>query len=317
MGCEILIHMRIVIIGTGGIGGYFGAKLARAGEEVTFVARGAHLAAIQARGLRIRSPVDGEFTVRARAQEHLAGHETVDVVLVCVKSYDTEQAAELARPVVGPHTAVLSLQNGIDNEDKLGHLLGSEHVQGGVAYIFSGIEAPGVIAHRQYARIAFGELAGEISARARTFAEACVRAGIQAEPVPNIRKTLWEKYAGLVALAGATALTRLPVGAIRSTPATRRLWQTQVEELLAIASAERVGLDADFMERLADFLESLAPNNTSSLCQDLLRGKRLELEALHGHAVRLGERHKIPVPTLFAVYAGLLPYIDGAPVTSP
>ncbi len=305
--------MRIVVMGSGGTGGYFGAKLAKAGEDVTFVARGAHLAAICEAGIRIRSAVDGEWTVNVRAVETLTGHEPADLVLFCVKSFDTESAAELARPIIGPSTGILSLQNGVDNEDKLQRAFGPEHVMGGVSYIFSNIEAPGIIAHHQLARIVFGEMNGQPSERATRFAEACKRASIQGELVPNIRKTLWEKYVFLTALAGATAITRLPVKFIREVPETRRLWQLQVEELLALATAENVGLDPDMMERCVKFLESLAPTNYSSLYQDLMQGKRLELDALHGHAVRLGERHGIPTPTLFAVYAALRPYILGAP----
>jgi 2-dehydropantoate 2-reductase len=306
--------MRIVVVGSGGIGGYFGAKLARAGEEVTFVARGAHLVAIREAGLRIRSAVDGEWTVKARAVETLAGHELADLVLLCVKSYDTDSAAALMRPVIGPQTGILSLQNGVDNEDRLARVLGPEPVMGGVSYVFSNIAAPGVIAHHQLARIVFGEMDGRRSDRAVRFADACERAGIQGELVPGIRKTLWEKYVFLTALAGATALTRLPVKFIRENPQTRRLWALQVEELLALAAAEKIGLEADMMARCVKFLESLAPANASSLYQDLAHGKRLELDALHGHAVRLGARHGIATPTLFAAYAALLPYIEGKPL---
>ena len=305
--------MRIVVVGSGGTGGYFGAKLARAGEDVTFVARGAHLAAIRTNGLRIRSAVDGEWTIKAHAVDALTGHDPADIVLFCVKSFDTEAAAELLRPAVGPQTGILSLQNGVDNEDKLARLLGAEHVMGGVAYVFSNIEAPGVIAHHQLARIVFGEFDGQPSARATRLVDACQRASIKGELVPDIRKILWEKYVFLTALAGTTAVTRLPVKFTRDVPATRRLWQMLIEELLALAAAEKVGLDAAIADRFVKFLESLAPTNNSSLCQDLLQGKRLELDALHGYAVRLGERHHIQVPTLFAVYAALLPYINGAP----
>ncbi len=300
-------------IGSGGTGGYFGAKLAKAGEDVTFVARGAHLAAIREAGLRIRSAVDGEWTVKVQAVETLSGHAPADLVLFCVKSFDTESAAELARPVIGPSTGILSVQNGIDNEDKLARAFGPEHVMGGVSYIFSNIETPGVIAHHQLARIVFGEMNGEPSERATQFAEACKRASIQGELVSNIRKTLWEKYVFLTALAGTTSVTRLPVKFVREVPETRRFWQLQVEELLALAAAENAGLDADMMDRCVQFLESLAPTNYSSLYQDLMQGKRLELDALHGHAVRLGDRHRIPTPALFAVYAALRPYLLGAP----
>jgi 2-dehydropantoate 2-reductase len=305
--------MRLVVIGSGGTGGYFGAKLARAGEDVTFVARGAHLQAIREHGIRIRSAVEGEWSVKVHAAETLAGAAPADLVLFCVKSFDTEQAAELARPVVGSETGVLSIQNGVDNEDKIGGILGEGHMMGGVAYVFSYIEAPGIIAHRQLGRIIFGEMNGMKSARAAAFAEACRRAAIPVEIAADIRKTLWEKYVSLMPIAGATALTRLPVKFIREVRETRQLWELQVEELLAVAECAEAGLERDMKDRCTQFLESLAPTNYSSLYQDLAQGKRLELEALHGHAISLGRRYGIATPTLFAVYAGLRPYLDGTP----
>jgi 2-dehydropantoate 2-reductase len=305
--------MRIVVVGSGGTGGYFGAKLAKAGEDVTFVARGPHLRAMQGGGIRVRSAVDGDWHVDARAVETLAGHAHADLVLLCVKSYDTENAAELARPVVGPRTGILSLQNGIDNEDKLGRLLGADHVLGGVAYVFSNIAAPGTIAHHQLGRIVFGEISGLASERATEFLGACARASIPTELVSDIRKRLWEKYVFQTALAGATALTRLPVKFVREVPETRRLWELQIEELIALAKADGAGLDPDVADRCVRFLESLAPTNYSSLYQDLVQGKRLELQAFHGHAVQLGLRYNVPTPMLFAIYAALRPYTDGRP----
>lgn len=312
--------MRIVVLGSGGVGGYFGAKLARAGEQVTFVARGAHLEAIREKGLTIRSAVEGEWTVRANAVERLDDHPCADLVLFCVKSYDTEDAAGLVRPVLGAHTAVLSLQNGIDNEEKIERVLGPEHVMGGVAYVFAHIEAPGVIGHHQFGRIVLGEMRGGISDRARAAAEACRKAGIEVEVEAQIRRTLWRKYVFLVALSGTTTLTRLPVKFVREIQATRALWQRQVEELLALASADDAGLGADTMGSCVELLDSLAPTNYSSLYHDLVQGRPLELDALHGHAVELGVRYDVPTPTLFAVYAALAPYLNGSPqggVSSP
>lgn len=305
--------MRIVVAGTGGIGGYFGAKLARAGEEVTFLARGAHLQAIRDRGLTVRSAVEGEWNVQVDATDSLQGRDPVDLVLFCVKSSDTDAAAELLRPVLGPDTAVVSLQNGIDNEDKLASHLGAGHVLGGVAYVFSNIEAPGVIAHHQLGRIVLGEMGGGASERTAAIVEVLTAAGIEAEADPAIRSTLWRKYVFLVALSGTTAVTRLPVRFIRDVKETRELWSRQVEELLVLAEADEAGLGADTREHCTKLLESLGPDNYSSLYHDLAAGKRLELDALHGHAIRLGKRYEIPTPTLFAVYAALMPYLHGAP----
>jgi 2-dehydropantoate 2-reductase len=306
--------MRIVVMGSGGTGGYFGAKLARAGEDVTFVARGAHLAALRARGLRIKSAVEGEWTVRAPAAERLEGLPPADLVLFCVKSFDTEEAAAVIRPVVGPETGVLSIQNGVDNEEKLERLLGPGHVLGGAARVFSTIEAPGVISHTFGGHLLFGEMRGGDSARARAVLAACQRAAIPAELVADVTRALWEKYVFLTTHAGMTALTRCPAGILRAVPEVRELYRRIATELVAIGRAAGVALDDDTFAQSMKLLDAVAPNAFTSLHHDLTHGKRLELEALHGHAVRLAERHRVPAPSVFAVYAALLPYRDGAPV---
>src|SRR5437016_2185452 len=201
--------MHIVVMGAGGVGGYFGAKLARAGERVTLVARGEHLAAIRRDGLRLRSAVEGEYVVRPAAVEDVRDLPVADVVLFCVKAFDTETAAAHVRSVVGPDTAVLSLQNGIDNEDKLDEILGAGHAMGGVAQVFALIERPGVIAHHFLGRIIFGELDGRVSPRAERLGAALARAAIDAQLSTDIRRALWEKYALICAEAGLTSPARL------------------------------------------------------------------------------------------------------------
>ena len=305
--------MRIVVMGAGGTGGYFGAKLARAGEDVTFVARGAHLDAIRARGLTVKSAVDGEWTVRAPAVDRLDGQPPADLVLFCVKSFDTESAAEAIRPALGPATGVLSIQNGVDNEDKLAALLGAGRVLGGMAQVFATIAAPGVISHTLFGRIVFGEMDGAESERARGFLAACERAGVPAELSRDARRTLWDKYAYLVAHSGITALTRSPAGVIRKVPETRRLYRQCLEEMAALAAAVGVSLGRDPVDRYMGLLDAVGAGAYSSLHFDLVNGKRLELEALQGHAVRLGERLGVPTPGLFAVYAALRPALDGPP----
>ena len=305
--------MKIVVMGTGGVGGFFGAKLARAGEDVTFVARGAHLEAIRAHGLRVKSASDGEFVIESRATDDPASAGLADVVLFCVKSFDTEAAAEAIRPVVGPDTAVLSLQNGVDNETKIGRILGPGRVLAGAAYVFATIESPGVVIHSIGGRIVFGELDGEISPRCRRILEAFQRAAIPAEISPCIQRVLWEKYLFIVAQAGITALTRCPIGLIRSTPETRRLYRLILEELAAVAKAAHIDLPPDTLDNIMAAADKLAPAATSSMHHDLVQGRRIELEALHGHAVRLGEELGIPTPVLFSVYAALRPYRDGTP----
>jgi len=305
--------MRIVVMGSGGTGGYFGAKLARAGEDVTFVARGAHLAALRAEGLRIRSAVEGEWSVRAPAVERLDGLPPADLVLFCVKSFDTEEAAALIRPVVGPDTGVLSIQNGVDNEEKLARVLGAGHVLGGAVRVFATIEAPGVIAHTFGGHLTFGEMDGRETARARALLAACQKASIPAELAGDVTRALWEKYVFLTTHAGMTALTRCPAGVLRAVPEVREVYRRTVTEILAIGRAAGVKLDDGMLEQGFKFLDTVAPNAFSSLHHDLVHGKRLELEALHGYAVRLAERHHVPAPTVFAIYAALLPYRDGAP----
>jgi 2-dehydropantoate 2-reductase len=308
-----MARMRIVVMGSGGTGGYFGAKLARAGEDVTFVARGAHLAALRAHGLRIKSAVEGEWTVPATAVERLEGRPVADLVLFCVKSFDTEEAGALIRPVVGPDTGVLSIQNGVDNEEKLARVLGAGHVLGGAVRVFATIEAPGVIAHTFGGHMAFGEMDGRETERARAFLAACQKAAIPVELVPDVTRALWEKYVFLTAHAGITALTRCPAGVLRAVPEVRELYRRTVTEILAIGRAAGVAVDERLLDQGMKFLDAVAPNAYSSLHHDLINGKRLELEALHGHAVRLAERHGVSAPTVFAAYAALLPYRDGAP----
>ena len=305
--------MRIVVMGAGGTGGYFGAKLARAGEDVTFVARGAHLAAIREHGLCVRSAIEGEWVVRSPAVERVDGLPPAEMVLFCVKSYDTESAAEIIRPAVGPHTGVLSIQNGVDNEDKLARILGPGHVMGGVAQVFATIEAPGVISHALLGRIIFGEMHGEETERARAFLAACARAAIPAEISSGMLRTLWEKYVFLAAHAGMTALTRLPAGVLRQVPETRRMYRLLLEEMAALGRAAGAGLDEGVVDTCLQTLDAVGPNAYTSLYHDLTHGKRLELQALHGHAIWLGERYGVPTPMLFAVYAALRPYLDGAP----
>jgi 2-dehydropantoate 2-reductase len=307
--------MRIVVMGSGGTGGFFGAKLARAGEDVTFVARGAHLAALRAEGLRIRSAVEGEWSVPAPAVERLDGLPPADLVLFCVKSFDTEEAAALIGPVVGPDTGVLSIQNGVDNEEKLARVLGGGHVLGGAVRVFATIAAPGVITHTFGGHLTFGEMDGRETARARAFLSACQKAAIPAELVSDVTRALWEKYVFLTTHAGMTAVTRCPAGVLRAVPEVREVYRRTVTEILAIGRAAGVTLDDAMLEQGFKFLDTVAPNAFSSLHHDLIHGKRLELEALHGHAMRLAERHHVPAPTVFAIYAALLPYRDGAPVT--
>lgn len=305
--------LAIVVMGAGGVGGYFGARLARAGHPVTFVARGAHLEAIRRHGLTVRSAVEGEYNVAVEAVERLDGRPPADLVLIAVKSFDTDDALVAVRPVVGPDTPVLSLQNGVEAVDRIAAVLGPGHALGGAAYVFAAIEAPGVIVHRFAGRIAFGEPAGGTSPRVERLREAIATAGIPVEVSNDIRRVLWEKYVMICAQAGATAVTRCPTGVVRSVAESWRLYRAIAEETAALAAAAGVGLSPGTVESVMAQGARLAPQTSSSLAFDLSQGKRLELEALHGHAVRLAEQLGVAVPTVFAVYAALKPWLAGRP----
>jgi len=309
--------LSIVVIGVGGVGGYFGARLARAGTSVTFLARGAHLDAVRRHGLRIRSLVEGEHVAKVDAVDSLQGRGPVDAVLFCVKSYDTESAAAATQPVVGPDTAVVSLQNGVDNEEKIDAVLGPGHALGGAAYVFATIETPGVIVHRFGGRIVFGELDGRITPRCERLKSALTAAAVPVDITPEIQRVLWEKYLFICAQAGLTALTRCPIGVVRDIPETWRLFQTILEELAALARASHVALPPNVVETLVKQGMALPAELMASLANDVIHGRRLELEALHGYASRLGERLGIPTPATSAVYAALKPYLDGPPRPRP
>jgi 2-dehydropantoate 2-reductase len=303
--------VHIVVMGSGGVGGYFGAKLQRAGERVTLVARGAHLEAIKRAGLAIRSASEGDTIVRPGVVERLEGVDRADAVLFCVKSFDTDDAAARLWSVLGPDTPILSLQNGVDNEDRIDEKLGAGRAMGGVAQVFATIESPGVIRHQAAGRIIFGELDGHVSERAERLRDAFAHAEIPVELSKTIRRALWEKYLLICAVGGTTAVTRETIGVIRDTPATWRLFRTIVEEVTALARVSGVDLASDAVDQIMKFAETIPPGNRASLAHDLLQGRRLELEALHGHAARLGERLGVPTPAIFAVYAALAPHAAG------
>src|ERR687892_375246 len=288
---------KVLVVGAGGVGGYFGARLA----------------AMRRDGLRVRSAADGEWVVSVEAIADVAGQPPADVVLFCVKAFDTETGAPAIRTAVGPGTAVISLQNRVDNEDTLDRVLGRGRAVGGVAYVFAGIESPGVIEHRLYGRVVFGELDGRPSPRLERIRETFTAAGVPAEVSPDIRRALWQKYLMISAQAGMTALTRAPIGVIRAVPETWRMYRAIVAELATLARAHGVTLGDDAVEAVLEAAEGLAPQARSSLHDDLLQGRRLELEALHGYAVRLGERLGVPTPMVSAVYAALKPHAAGRP----
>ena len=231
---------------------------------------------------------------------------------MCIRDrFDTDDAAARLWSVLGPDTPVLSLQNGVDNEDKIDAKLGAGRAMGGVAQVFATIESPGVIRHHAAGRIIFGELDGRISDRAERLRDAFARAEVPVELSRTIRRALWEKYLLICAVGGTTAVTRETIGAVRGTPATWQLFRRILEEVAALARASGVDLADDAVDQIMKFAETIPPANRASLAQDVLQGRRRELEALHGHAARLGERLGVPTPAIFAVYAALAPHAAG------
>ncbi len=306
--------MKIAVMGAGGVGGYFGARLAAAGHEVGFVARGAHLGAIRANGLSVASQL-GDILLRpARASDDPAAFGPAEIVLFAVKAYDCAAAAEALRPALGPETGVVPLLNGVDHIDTLRRILGPERVLGGVANISALIEAPGVVRHFDRLQILrFGEMDNSASARATAFREACAGAGIDC-PVPNdIERELWQKMAMICALAGANCLTRLPLGPCRSDPATRALLADLVAETCAVARARGVPLPGDQEARSMELLDKLPAGMKASMLAALERGERLEASALNGAIDRLGRAAGVETPMHRAVYAALAPRENGAP----
>jgi 2-dehydropantoate 2-reductase len=300
--------MKVGVVGAGGVGGYYGGRLANAGTDVGFVARGRHLAAIREQGLLIRAH-DGDFTVSVQASDDPDEIGPCDAVLFCVKSYDTEDAVGLLGPLLKPDTGVLSLQNGIDNEDKIAARIGPSHVLGGVSFIITHIADPGVIEQTgSVQRVVFGELDASRSERAESLLAEFRRAGIDSDLTDDVRALLWDKYAYLCALAGLTAATRLPIDELLRVPETRELFRRMMAEVAEVARAEGVVLADDMIDRKTALSEGLAPGSFSSLHHDLVTGRRLELEALHGELVRRAARHGISVPASETIYALLKPW---------
>jgi 2-dehydropantoate 2-reductase len=306
--------MRIAVIGVGGTGGYFGGLLARAKEEVTFIARGAQLEALRTRGLTVESRLAGTFTVPVQATDDPSEAGPVDLVLFCVKTYDTDAAAESIRPLMHPETMLISLQNGVDNEERIARAAGHSSGLGAAAYVVSAIKAPGVVAQTAGpGKIVLGELSGGTSARTDRLRGALQRAGIAAEVHPDIRAVLWQKFLFICAFSGVTAVTRLPIGTVLADPVTRELFRGTSEEVEAISRAGGIDLPADCVEQAVTQAAAVEPWGRGSLYGDLAGGRRLELESLNGKVVSLGREHGVSTPLNFALYAALRPYLDGAP----
>ena len=299
--------MRIAIFGVGGAGGYFGARLAEAGEEVVFVARGEHLRAIRERGLRVETP-GGEIVVRSEATDDPAQAGEVDAVLVGVKTWQLADAARAMHPLIGPRTFVVPLQNGVEAADELASALGARHVLGGLCGTISRVVGPGhVLSIGETNFIKFGELDDRPSERAGRLRQAFERAGVKAEVPPNIQAATWEKFIFVTPYGGVGAGTRAPAGVLRAVPATRRMLETGMGEILGLSRALQVSLPGGIVEKSMALVDSLAPDATTSLQRDISAGRPSELEAWSGAVVRLGRAAGVPTPLHEFLYHSLLP----------
>jgi 2-dehydropantoate 2-reductase len=300
--------MHIAIYGTGGAGGYFGAQLARAGEDVTFIARGPHLQAIRERGLRLETDAGDILIHPARATDDPAQVGPVDVVLVGTKTWQVEDAARAMRPMLGPQTFVVPLQNGVEAASHLSAALGPEAVLGGTCGTISRLVAPGhILSIGQANYIKFGELDNRHTERAERLRQAFERAAVKAEIPADIQVAIWEKFIFVAPYGGVGAVTRAPAGIIRTLPETRRMLEQCMQEILAVARAHRIALLDNSVERAMSLLDSLAPNATTSLQRDLAAGRPSELEAWNGAAVRLGKEAHVETPLNLFIYHTQLP----------
>ena len=296
------MSFRITVIGVGGVGGYFGARLAQGGCDVGFVARGVQLAALREHGLRVEGDLGQIYLPQIRVSENPETLGRADVVLICVKLWDTESAARAVQSIVGPETAVISLQNGVGKEALLSNTLGAQCVVGGICYVAAKILRPGVILQTgKMQRLIFGECDGAASARTQKFLDLCLRCGIDAEISPNIQRAIWEKFVFITGTSATTATMRATIGPIRSNPRTRSLLLEIMREVVAVGRAHGVSLDEDFAETRLAFCDRLSPDMTSSMHTDLEHGRPLEVEWLSGSVVELGEKVGVPTPLNRAV----------------
>ena len=306
--------MRIAVVGAGGVGGGFGAALAKAGADVTFIARGAHLAAMKSRGLKVEGGRGETHLVPTQATDDPATVGPVDIVLFCVKLWDVESAGAHVKPLVGPNTAVIPLQNGVDAPERLTPVLGKAAVMAGVAQISASIVGPGVI--RQvgtFMRLVFGELDGKRSRRGEDFLALCLAAGFDAVLSPQILTELWMKFILLATNASVMALTRQPIGKLRDDVDMRPYLIAAYQEAIDVGRARGVALPADALDKMLAFNAGAPPTMKPSMALDLERGNRIELPWLGGKVVELGRATGVPTPVHALMYAALKPYIDGAP----
>ncbi len=300
--------MRIGVFGTGGAGGYFGGRLAQAGEDLVFIARGEHLKALRTHGLRVES-AKGDFALQAvQATDDPAQAGVVDVVLLGVKTWQVSEAAQAMRPMVGPETFVVPLQNGVEAPAQLASLLGVQHVLGGLAKIVSFTVGPGRIRHPGLEpHVVFGELDNHRSERTERLRQAFERAQVSVEIPPDIQAALWDKFLFVVSWGGVGAVTRAPVGVLRSLPETRQMLEQAMHEIFTVARVREVALPEDAVRKTMTFMDGMPPGGTTSLQRDIADGKPSELDAWNGSVVRLGHESGVATPVHAFIYHSLLP----------
>ena len=306
--------MRIAVMGGGAVGGYFGGMLSRAGNDVTFIARGAHLAAMQANGLTLETP-KGTLEVRnARFVAEPGDAGPCDVVLFAVKAYAIEAAAMPLKPLVGAGSTVISVLNGVDHQDRIGAVLGQQNVIGGLALVSGVITSPGVIRYTSpMSALRFGEADGSMSARALAFRDACIAAGFNAEVLADIRRAQWEKFVGLATNAALTSLFRLPAGYLYNDPDIAALARRAFAEVAAVGRASGIALADDSADRALAIHQSFPKTMYASMYHDLAKGKPMELDSLSGYIVRRGRALGVPTPVHEMAYLALKPYLHGTP----
>ena len=304
--------MKIAVMGAGALGCYFGGHLAAAGGDVAFIARGAHLDAMRRDGLKLESPL-GDFALdKVTATDNPAEIGPVDLVFFLVKMQDTEKTLPLIAPLLGPETAILSFQNGVEAWEMIGAAHGAERVIGGTAAIPADVKAPGVIRHSgPFARLTIGEFDRPTSPRAEALVAALTAAGVEATLVPDIRVKIWEKFVMLSAFSAATAICRLPIGPIRDDPAAFEVFRRAAAETLTLGRLLCPGLAEDYLETALGFVANAPGEMRSSLLDDLSRGKPLELAYLSGAVARLAEANGIGAPTHDLIARALSPHAAG------
>jgi 2-dehydropantoate 2-reductase len=309
--------MRIAILGTGGVGGFFGGKLAAAnlpGLDVQFIARGAHLAALRERGLRIESATGNVHVPRVNATDDPAAIGPVDIVFFTVKLYDTESAIQMLPHLMGPKTLVIPFQNGVDSVEMLTSAAGRPHVAGGTCYVAAVISEPGVIRHTAMGRLIFGPVSGPPPPLLEELRDVCARAGIDATLSERILLEIWAKFARLTVFSGMTAVTRSPIGVVRDDPELRAMFEDALHESIAVARGRQVPLPSTTFAEIVASMGTLPPGAKSSMLEDLERGRRIELPWLSGAVVRIGEEVGIPTPTHRLIVRLLRPHVNGRPV---